>query len=169
MPGSDEDVERVLLPLAQKDYGADYRLHALREYELYVEMADRVSNRRMLANSFFVGMNTAVVGALAIALKEGLIQSRTLVIAPATAAVLMCVAWWMMVLSYRQLNAGKFRVILAMERHLPFAPFAAEWKALDGASSRREYLQTTKVELLVPWLFAGIHVALTIAILVKAF
>ncbi|MBP7615288.1 MAG: hypothetical protein KA756_06515, partial [Steroidobacteraceae bacterium] len=87
MPGSDEDVEKVLLPIAQKDYGADFRLHALREYELYVEMADRVSNRRMLANSFFVGMNTAVVGALAIALKEGLIQSRTLVVAPATTSV----------------------------------------------------------------------------------
>jgi|JRYD01.1.fsa_nt_gb hypothetical protein len=169
MPGSEEDVEKALLPVPQKDYGADYRLHALREYELYVEMADRVSSRRMLANSFFVGMNTAVVGALAVALKEGLITSRTLVVAPATAAVLMCIAWWLMVLSYRQLNAGKFRVILAMERQLPFAPFAAEWKALDNAVSRREYLQTTKVELLVPWLFAGIHVALSVAILVKAF
>lgn len=169
MPGTEEQVATSLLAVTPQEYGSDYRLHALREYELYVEMADRVSSRRMIANSFFVGMNTAVVGALAIALKEGLIQSRTLVVAPASAAVLMCIAWWLMVLSYRQLNAGKFRVILAMERYLPFAPYAAEWKALDNASSRREYLQTTKVELLVPWLFAGIHVALTIAILVKAF
>ena len=169
MPGSDDSISKALLATTPEAYGEDYDYHALRQYQMCVEMADRVSSRRMLANSFFVGMNTAVVGALAIALKEGLIQSRTLVIAPATAAVLMCVAWWMMVLSYRQLNAGKFRVILAMERHLPFALFAAEWKALDGASSRREYLQTTKVELLVPWLFAGIHVALSVAILVKAF
>ena len=42
MPGSEEDVEKALLPVPQKAYGADYRLHALREYELYVEMADRV-------------------------------------------------------------------------------------------------------------------------------
>ena len=169
MNDADDRFTDVLHAAPPEVYGADYRYHALRQYQMCVEMADRVSNRRMLANSFFVGMNTAVVGALAVALKEGLIASRTLVIAPATAAVLMCVAWWMMVLSYRQLNAGKFRVIVVMERELPFAPFTAEWAALDAARSRRTYLQTTTVELLVPWLFAGIHVALTIAILVKAF
>lgn len=169
MPGTEETVSAALLATSPETYGKEYSYHALRQYELCVEMADRVSSRRMIANSFFVGMNTAVVGALAIALKEGLIQSRTLVVAPATAAILMCIAWWMMVLSYRQLNAGKFKVILAMERYLPLAPYAAEWAALDGGKSRRDYLQTTKVELLVPWLFAGIHVALTVAILVRAF
>lgn len=168
MPGSDDSISRALLVTTPEAYGEDYDYHALRQYQMCVEMADRVSSRRMIANSFFVGMNTAVVGALAVALKEGLITSRTLVIAPATAATLMCVAWWMMVLSYRQLNAGKFKVILAMEKQLPFAPFAAEWVALEGGRSRRDYLQTTKVELLVPWLFAGIHIALTVAILVKA-
>lgn len=169
MTQEQDPVAAALHANSPEAYGEDYRYHALRQYQISVEMADRVSNRRMLANSFFVGMNTAVVGALAVALKEGLIASRTLVVAPATAAVLMCIAWWMMVLSYRQLNAGKFRVILAMERELPFAPFAAEWAALDSGRSRRRYLQTTTVELLVPWLFAGIHVALTVAILVKAF
>jgi len=169
MPGTDEAISSALLSASRENYGKDYEYHALRQYQMCVEMADRISNRRMLANSFFVGMNTAVVGALAIALKEGLIQSRTLVIAPATAAVLMCVAWWMMVLSYRQLNAGKFKVILAMERQLPFAPFAAEWIALGAGRLRRDYLQTTRVELLVPWLFAGIHVALTVAILVRVY
>jgi hypothetical protein len=169
MKQDDDPITAALHANSPEEYGEDYQYHALRQYQISVEMADRVSNRRMLANSFFVGMNTAVVGALAVALKEGLITSRTLVVAPATAAVLMCIAWWMMVLSYRQLNAGKFRVILAMERVLPFAPYAAEWAALDSGHSRRRYLQTTTVELLVPWLFAGIHVALSVAILVKAF
>ncbi|MBX3694790.1 MAG: hypothetical protein KF790_06425 [Steroidobacteraceae bacterium] len=169
MPSDDRGLASALRPVTAEAYGGDYTDHALRQYQLYVEMTDRVSNRRMLANSFFVGMNTAVVGALAFALKAGLIVSRTLVVAPASAAILMCIAWWMMVLSYRQLNAGKFRVILAMEQRLPLAPYTAEWQALDASRSRREYLQTTRIELLVPWLFAGIHVALSIAILVRAF
>ena len=169
MPGTDENITKALFATPAGQYGDDYRYHSLRQYQMYVEMADRVSNRRMLANSFFVGMNTAVVGALVFALRAGLITTRALVLAPACAAILMCAAWWMMVLSYRQRNAGKFRVILAMERGLPLAPFSAEWIALEADRSRRDYLQITRVELLVPWLFAGIHVALTIAILVRAF
>ena len=37
----------------------------LEQYKLYVEMADRISQRRGAANTFFLTFNTAVVGALA--------------------------------------------------------------------------------------------------------
>ena len=36
----------------------------LEQYKLYVEMADRVSARRGLTNSFFLTLNTSVVAAL---------------------------------------------------------------------------------------------------------
>ena len=39
--------------------------HLLEQYKIYVEMADRISHRRAVANTFFLTFNTAVVGALA--------------------------------------------------------------------------------------------------------
>ena len=38
--------------------------HALEQYKLYVEMADRISARRQTANSFFLSVNTAIVALL---------------------------------------------------------------------------------------------------------
>lgn len=157
-----------LLSQTAEAYGEEYRRHLMEQYRLYVEMSERLSSRRMLANSFFTGMNTAVVGALAIALKERLIEPVGLILAPVTAALLMCVAWWLMIVSYRKLNGGKFEVILAMERLLPLAPFTAEWAVLGRGEQGRRYRPITSVELLVPWLFASIHVALAIVFLASS-
>ena len=42
-----------------------YQAALLAQYELYVEMADRVSARRATANAFFVTLNTGVFALLA--------------------------------------------------------------------------------------------------------
>ncbi len=160
-------VDQVLQSVQQAGYGDSYRQHVRDQYHLYVEMADRISSRRMLANSFFVGMNTAVAGAIAVSLKEKLIDPPALILAPVVAALLMCSAWWMMVLSYRRLNSAKFKVILAMERLLPLAPYSAEWAALEEKRRSAGYLPITSVELIVPWLFAAIHVSLSVAFLAR--
>ena len=34
----------------REEYGTNYQAHLLEEYKLYVEMADRVSQRRAVAN-----------------------------------------------------------------------------------------------------------------------
>ena len=44
-----------LLRQSKNTYGTEFENHLFGQYKLYVDMADRVSSRRMLANSFFVG------------------------------------------------------------------------------------------------------------------
>jgi len=56
-------------------YGHEFRGHLFEQYKLYVEMAARVSSRKMLANSFFVGVHTILVTAFTILLKEQILQS----------------------------------------------------------------------------------------------
>src|SRR5262245_9792406 len=41
-----------------------FQNHLLEQYKLYVEMADRISQRRGTANTFFLTVNTAIIGAL---------------------------------------------------------------------------------------------------------
>ena len=51
--------DEVLGAEYQGDAGA-YQSAIMEQYRLYVEMADRVSQRRALANSFFLTLNTAI-------------------------------------------------------------------------------------------------------------
>ena len=47
-----------------------------------------------------------------------------------------------------------------MERKLPFAPYAAEWKALGEGKNPRKYTKITEIELKIPWFFAFLHIVL---------
>ena len=73
-------------------------------------MADRVSARRMLANTFFVGVHTALITAFTVLLKENILSRSLVGYAPFLAVMLLCFVWWRVIYSYRQLNSGKFRV-----------------------------------------------------------
>ena len=66
--------------------------------------------RRGVANSFFLTLNTAVVGGLGAADVEWYL---------AAAGILLSVAWWLLLRSYRDLNRAKFRVILDLEKRMP--------------------------------------------------
>lgn len=60
----------VLLRQAKEVYGSEFEKHLFEQYKLYVEMADRISTRRMWANSFFLSVHTALIAVLSVWLKE---------------------------------------------------------------------------------------------------
>jgi hypothetical protein len=70
-------------------------------YRLAVEMADRISARRGIANSFFLTASTGVVALLA---------SGTVRWSLAVAGIVVSVAWWSLLKSYRDLNIAKFEI-----------------------------------------------------------
>lgn len=138
--------------------------HRLELYKLAVEMADRVSARRALANSFFLTINTALVA---------LVGSRELRWYVAAAGVVFSATWWLLLKSYRKLNAAKFAVITAMELDFSRQIFAEEYRHYKGESevqsdppSRRarlsrwvgKYRELGEVERVVPVVFAAIYV-----------
>ena len=44
-----------------EEYGEKYHEHLLEQYKLYVEMADRVSERRQTANNYLLTVNSILV------------------------------------------------------------------------------------------------------------
>ena len=66
----------------KSSYGEQYEDHLFEQYKLYVEMADRVSARRMLSNSFFVSVHTALITAFVVLLKDGLLPKSLVGLAP---------------------------------------------------------------------------------------
>ncbi|WP_406138098.1 hypothetical protein [Streptomyces sp. NBC_01089] len=133
-----------------------YQQAILEQYKLCVEMADRVSARRNLTNTFFLSLNSAVVAVVAALSGHTLTGTSVWLLASGLLILFaQCAAWWMMVRSYRQLNAAKYEVIGALEARLPaFAYSRAEWGALGKGLDWRRYLPLTHVEQWVPVIFA---------------
>jgi hypothetical protein len=154
----EELVTRTLQSLNENEYGADYRDHYLTLYRDFVTSADTNSQRRNMANSFFLTVNTGflgvkgyfeVSGSSADVLEFALVQ--------AIVGMLFCLVWWLMIRSYRTLNRSKFEVIQMMEKNLPVAPYSAEWVAQKTGLDRHRGLSW--VESFVPMLFGALHLA----------
>lgn len=139
-----------------------YKDHVFKQYKLYVEMADRISARRSIANTFFLTLNTLVVGAISTCAER---FSRLSVIALCIAAIVLCHVWKCMINSYRQLNTAKYAVIGELEKRLPSSPYwSAEWNALGEGKDPKKYKQLTAVEKWVPIVFMCLYLLLCAAI-----
>jgi hypothetical protein len=165
------DLEIPLRGLPSSDYGEKYSEHVIEQYKLYVEMADRISARRQTANSFFLSINTALLAFVGLfASKESALNiPLPWTVAVAAAGMVLCYSWYRLVRSYRDLNRSKFRVVQAMERLLPLAPFEAEWIGAGRGEDARLYLPFTDVEIRVPWIFMGLYMILAIYRVLTAF
>lgn len=132
-----------------------YRATILEQYRIYVEMADRISARRGLTNTFFLSLNTAIF-ALAGASWQGLVRAPSWLLVPPLVALLAeCMSWYWLMRSYRQLNGAKYAVIGALEERLPASPYhRGEWAALGSGESKARYWPFTHVEQRIPIIFS---------------
>ena len=132
-------------------------------YKLAVEMADRISARRALANTFFLTVNTGLAA---------LLGGKTLRWYVAAAGIVFAFAWWWLLQSYRKLNWAKFQVINAIEPRLPLQLFSDEWDHLKSDTAPvkawppsamwawlKGYHELGTVERIVPLAFTAIYIA----------
>jgi len=129
-------------------------------YKLAVEMADRVSVRRITVNSFFLTVNTGAAALLGMQNVSGYL---------AAAGLAFSSLWWTLLKSYRSLNHAKFKIIVAMEEQLPARIYGDEWELLHrdrvGFSLRpavlRSWLAQYRglgfIERIVPGVFMAIY------------
>jgi hypothetical protein len=142
-----------------------YDSAVLEQYKLYVEMADRVSARRGLTNSFFLTLNTGIVGLVAALHKVPTGTEAWWLAIPLIAILGECYAWFYVVRSYRLLNGAKYRVVGALEERLPASPFwRAEWWELGEGRDRTRYWPLSHIEQWIPVLFALTYFAGFLAI-----
>lgn len=138
-----------------EDYGSQYQEHLLEEYKLYVEMADRVSHRRSVANSFFLtrhtGLFSLIMGLLG--LSSGEIEGQAASLAAAVFGLPFAYVWHRILVSYRQINSAKYQVLQELEVKLPVALFDAEWEKAGRGENPKLYTPLTKTEGWVPKIF----------------
>lgn len=128
--------------------------HLLEQYKLYVEMADRISQRRTSANSYFLSVNSAILAFAGYLTSKNSTDYLWLL---SIAGVILCTLWYKIVTSYRDLNTAKWEVVQQIEERLPISPYAAEWEAVERGKNPKLYHPLSHIERIVPWIFAGLQ------------
>lgn len=149
-------LEELLKSVPKDEYGESYQAHILEIYKLYVQSADNISARRQAANSFFLSVNTVIIGAVGF-IADG---NGSFGWAVSLAGIVICITWYRSVRAYKGLNSGKFKVIDEIESNLPIAVFKAEWEAVGRGKDSKLYLPFTRIEVWVPRIFIALHASI---------
>ena len=70
--------------------------------------------------------------------------------------VIVCLLWYRIINSHRDLNRVKFKLIHALEQHLPATPYTLEWQIAEQGTGR-PYCAVTDIERWIPWTFLVLH------------
>ena len=144
------------------------RRELLEIYKLHTELADRVSQRRAGANRLYVTLLTGILILLAAFFRYGAGTVPTWVgwSVFGIVGMLLSASWFIVIRSYRQLNSGKFPVLLELEKKLSYPFFTREWELLEEGKNINRYWKLTVVETFLP---VGFFVLFLLLIFVGVF
>lgn len=128
--------------------------HLLDQYKLYVEMADRISQRRATANTYFLTVNSAILAFVGYITPKDANDNLWML---AIAGIALCWLWRALINSYKNLNTAKFKVIHAIEKRLPISPYETEWTFMGKGNDPKLYRPISHIESGVPWVFFVLH------------
>ena len=144
--------------------GKDPRLALL---ELYLDTAEKVSDRRAQANSWMLSVNGAIVALYgyleADKMAVGAGQKAIWLWAIPAAGAIVCFAWMALLASYRKLNRAKFEVLMQLEAYLPVPPFTRE-REIYRSDKRRSFSQ---IEIWIPGCFVLLYAVMLGAAFLK--
>lgn len=152
-----------LFSKTEKDYGDEYKTHLFEQYKLYIESAEKTSDRRQNANNYFITINTALISLIGLSFQIKCFENINWIKSfLSLVGIIICIIFWYLIRSYRQLNTGKFTVIHQIEENLPLAIYKHEWEVLGEGKEKSKYYPFSHIELLIPWVFGIIYTVLGI-------
>ncbi|MGK7954465.1 MAG: hypothetical protein AB4063_04265 [Crocosphaera sp.] len=137
----------------KNSYGENFHDHLLEQYKLYVEMMDKVTERRGQTNTFYISLLSGLLALLSFLIdKDSNLFSgerNIFLLVFGILGIALCYVWHININSYKQLNSLKFKVINEIESYLPFRCYYREWEILRE-EKKHKYRRLNKVEKFVP-------------------
>lgn len=127
----------------------------LEQWKTCVEMANEISSRRDTMNNLFVTLNLAFIAAISLTW-DAKISILSVV------SIVVNIIWLLLIRYYKKINEAKYKIILKMEKDLPFQAFSDEWKVYK---SGKYSINGTTLELLLPCTFITAYLIMLLAIL----
>jgi len=158
--------EKSILKVDEKEYGQEYKNHLFSQYQLYVESSEKISDRRQNANNYFITINTVLISFLGILFQVKILENIVWIkFLTSLIGIIICVIFWFLLRSYKQLNTGKFKVIHEIEQKLPLALYDYEWHILKEGKDKKTYYPFSHIEMIIPWVFGIIYLVLAVIFL----
>ena len=125
----------------------------LEQYKLYVEMADRISQRRGISNKFHLSLVSAIFYICFRIYNTGFefgLREHIIVLFLLSLSIIVCISWINSIGSYKKINAAKFYVILEIEKKLEYAGYGVEWGKLQIQKQEGNYNDLSYFEQWIP-------------------
>ncbi|MCC7195798.1 MAG: hypothetical protein IT356_09605 [Gemmatimonadaceae bacterium] len=148
-----------LIRHTKESYGESFKADLFEQYKLYVESAEKISERRVSANNYLLTVNAFLV-TLYTLLAASAYGGGWAILVP-VAGVLVALTWYQIITSYRNLNTVKFKVIHELEREMPAALYEYEWHMAEEGRGKA-YHPLSHLERWVPMVFALLYGMLAI-------
>lgn len=155
-----------LISRAKESYGEHFEEHLLEQYKLYVDSSQKVSDKRITTGNYLLAVNSSLLTVFGIAAMLHT-DALWLVVIP-VAGLVVCYAWFSLVVSYKNLNTAKFRVIHELEDYLPAALFRYEWHCCEMGTGKA-YKPVTHHERWIPLILAAVYLGLAGFILIPRY
>ena len=163
---------------------ADNRHTILELYKLHVEMADRVSHRRGIANNLFLVIHTSIISVSGLTIflllyiqhiynniiwwrSDGLTikyfeQFKIPLLIVMALGIALALIWKELILSYKKLNNAKFKVINKIEEdHFPIQPYVDEYDYYTK-DKRKDF---SIIEKRIPIVLVAVYIIAIVVIL----
>lgn len=144
--------------MPETEYGPKYKDHLLEQYKIFVNSAEKISDRRQNANNHFLTLNAALISLLGLSSNITVLNSFEWVkILIAFVGIVICSVYWLLLRSYKQINSKKFGIIHEVEKQLPLKIYDHEWHALAKGRKWYVYFPFSHVEMFTPGIFGFVY------------
>ena len=146
-------------------YGDAFAADLLEQYKVYVGSAENVSTRRIASSRLLLALNAGFVALYGFA-PAGFGKGWWAMPVPLL-GVIVCLLWYRIIKSHRDLNRVKFKLIHELEHRLPAMPYTSEWRLAEQGRGGT-YRAVTDVERWIPWTFLVLNCVLLLGLALEA-
>ncbi len=152
----------------KEKYGDLYQEHYFEQYKLYIASVEKISDRRESANRYFLTINSALFAIAGLIVNHAHRKESLLLACLSFVGLVVCIIFWFLINSYKQLNTAKFSMVHKIENTLPIELFKDEWDILGKGKVKKKYFPFSHVERLIPIIFGIAYTSIPVALWVTA-
>ena len=123
------------------------------QYRIFVSSAEEISARRATSNNYLLSVNSLLVTVHT--LGRSLQPDASWQFALPAAGVIICLSWWLLIRSYKNVNEAKFIVIHKLESVLAAQPYKDESELMS-----EKHIPLSHIEQWIPAIFAALYLGL---------
>lgn len=140
----------------------------LEQYKIYVKTSEDLVKRKQTVNSFYVTLNSILLGAIIsvlcaigdLPILGGVNICWIIAGFAAIIGIVICYSWLSILNSYSALNSSKMKVIINIEQYLALNLFDTEWAFVTKKLGNKRYKSFSQKEKSIAYLFGALYIIL---------